>query len=516
MSDGVSNTVLILDDEPEVLEVARRAIVRCGYRVECTHRPSRAIAALENQSFDILIQDIHLPEVHGVELLEKVRTSFPTIGVIAITGDPDPAIRDRCRALGTYEFLYKPIDLTQLVDAVHRTVRANSLRNRLERQNRRIRRLLDDPESAHRTVVGSAPAMRRAIETARKAAALARAPVLVSGPSGSGKELMARIIHESSPRHGEVFYPLNCSAIPEALIESELFGHTKGAFTGATDERMGVFEAADGGTLFLDEIGDMPLGAQASMLRVLEDQSVRRVGATTSRRVDVRIVAATNRPLEQMVGEGNFREDLYYRLNTIEIHVPPLRERRDDIEPLVYRFIERVSTDLKIPAKRPTEPALSALCNYDYPGNVRELRNMIERALILAEGEELTLDCFPAFNLSADGDGTSIDRVRVADDSRSERGGETEHRATKLRSNSVDDDDPIAEIVHVLRDRIRSSGGASLELAATVERVVIEEALRSAGFNRTLAARTLGISRQALLRRMSRLSIQVGETDRNG
>ena len=501
MTDGATNAVLILDDEPEVLDVARRAIERCGYRVECTDRPSRALSALESRTFDILIQDIHLPEVHGIELLEKVRASCPSVGVIAITGDPDPTIHDRCRALGTFEFLYKPIDLNQLVDAVHRTVRANSLQNRLERQNRRISRLLDDPESAHRTVVGSAPVMRKALDTARKAAAIARAPVLVSGPSGSGKELMARIIHESSPRHREVFYPVNCSAIPATLIESELFGHTKGAFTGATDERMGVFEAADGGTLFLDEIGDMPLGAQANMLRVLEDQSIRRVGATMSRRVDVRVVAATNRPLGAMVREGSFREDLYYRLNAMEIRVPPLRERREDIEPLVHRFVERVSTDLKIPAKRPSESALSALRAYDYPGNVRELRNMIERALILSEGEELTLDCFPALAYSAERDGASHgvhDRQH-------------EGRTTELGAEYAHEDDSIAEIACVVRDRIRSAGTASLELAEAVERVVIEEALRSAGFNRTLTARALGISRQALLRRMSRLSIDIRE-----
>ena len=380
--------ILIVDDE-ETIRLALGELLRSdGHAVREAETGDVALAALDGAPADLVLADLRMPGMDGMQLLETVRARFPNTLVVLITAQGDERIAVQALKLGAYDYLPKPFDNEEIRATVRHAHEVLSLRE----ENRRLRNEL---AGEFRGMVGDSPAMREVAETIRRAGPT-DATVLVTGESGTGKELAARALHAESRRAGGPFVALNCSALPADLIESELFGHVRGAFTGADRDRTGVFEAADGGTLFLDEAGDLSSSAQAKLLRAVEEGRVTPVGTTTSRAVDVRLVAATNRPLEEMASRGEFRNDLLYRLQVVTLRLPPLRERRADIPALAIHFIDELARRHERPVRSLSAAARRALVAYDWPGNARELRNVLERAVVLADADEIDLAALPA------------------------------------------------------------------------------------------------------------------------
>ncbi len=374
-------TVLIVDDEEGIRKSLGDILEDEGYEVLKAPDAREAMGLIEEYSPDIVFLDIWLPDRDGIEVLEEIKAKRPDIPVVIISGHGTIEQAVKATKLGAYDFLEKPLSLERVLLTTQRALE----RGTLERQFQALRR---DLKGRWQLVGESDPikVLKKQIE----AVALSSSRVLITGESGVGKELVARLIHEKSPRAKGPFVEVNCAAIPQELIESELFGHEKGSFTGAYERKKGKFELANSGTLFLDEVGDMSLQTQAKVLRVIETQEFQRVGGSKNIKVDVRIIAATNKDLREEVKEGRFREDLYYRLNVIPLHVPPLRERKEDIPMLVDFFLEEISREHGRPKKGITERALKVLQEYDWPGNVRELKNIIERMVIMTPGDTIT------------------------------------------------------------------------------------------------------------------------------
>ena len=442
--------LLVVDDEANIRRILELSLGDLGYRVLTASTAAQASRRMADERVDLLLTDLQLPDRSGLELLAEVRAARPDLPVILITayGTVESAVQ-AIRA-GAFDYVMKPFRVEEIDALVQRALGLT----RAERENAYLREVAA-PE--FEGMVAESPGMRAVVEAVERVAP-APTTVLVTGETGSGKELVARAIHARSPRAGRLFVALNCAAIPAELLEAELFGVAKGAFTGATADRPGKFELADGGTLFLDEIGDMPLAMQAKLLRALQEGSIERLGSNTVRRVDVRIVAATHRDLQARVHEGSFRADLFYRLNVFPIHLPPLRERREDVDPIAARAVERFGARMGRRV-RISPAALAALRAYDWPGNVRELQNVLERAVLLARGDVIdTLD-LPARAASP---------PSVAAPGRPE----------------------------TLR--------AAVERA---EREAIEAALRFTGDNKSRAAELLGVSTRTLWYRLERLGM---------
>jgi DNA-binding NtrC family response regulator len=377
----VTARLLVVEDERAIQIALSGLLRREGYEVELAGSGDEALAKLREGAFDLVLTDLALGRgPSGMDVLEAARRLRAETVVVMITAHGSEKIAVEAMKKGAEDYVPKPFDN----DEIRLVVRRALERTRLERENRLLR------EQAQRRfglekLIGSGPAMQRVFETIQKVAET-DLTVLVRGESGTGKELVAQALHARSPRKARPFVAVNCAAISRELVESELFGHEKGAFTGADARRQGRFEAADGGTVFLDEIGDMPAETQAKILRVLQERALTRVGGTKPIRVDVRVVAATHRDLEREVAAGRFREDLYYRLRVVEIELPPLRERREDVPALAQRFLAEVTERLGRPSRRFSEGALAALVRHAWPGNVRELRNAVEQAVVLAPG----------------------------------------------------------------------------------------------------------------------------------
>ncbi len=371
-------TLLVVDDEPNIRRLLELSLGDGGYRVLTAATAAEASRLLASERVDVLLTDLQLPDRSGLELLAEVRAARADLPVILITayGTVESAVQ-AIRA-GAFDYVMKPFRVEEIEALVERALGLT----RAERENAYLREV-SAPE--FEGMVAESPAMRAVVEAVERVAP-APTTVLVTGETGSGKELVARAVHARSPRAARLFVALNCAAIPAELLEAELFGVTKGAYTGAAADRPGKFELADGGTLFLDEIGDMPLAMQAKLLRAVQEGSIERLGSNAVRRVDVRIVAATHRDLARLVHEGTFRADLFYRLNVFPIHLPPLRERREDVAPIAVRAVERFARRMGRRV-RLSAPAAAALEAYDWPGNVRELQNVLERAVLLARGE---------------------------------------------------------------------------------------------------------------------------------
>jgi len=384
--------LLIVDDEPGVARVLSTYFTRAGWHVQTFHNPTEALAALPEGDVDVVITDLSMPEMTGVELLRAMRDRGLTAPLLVITayGTVDGAV-DAMKQ-GAFDFISKPFDLEKVKLAVQRAY----LHRQLQEENAYLRQELQ-ARFQFGNLIGASRKMQEVYSLVEKAAR-SRASVLVLGESGSGKELVARALHYNSARANKRFVGVSCAALPSELLESELFGHEKGAFTGANWQRLGRFELADGGTLFLDEIGDVSLSVQAKLLRVLQEREVDRVGGSKPVKVDVRLVTATNRDLPEAIERGAFREDLYYRLRVIEIHLPPLRERREDIPLLAAHFTEKFAKRDGRRIKQVSPEALDALEAYHWPGNVRELENTIERCIALAEddAETISLELLPA------------------------------------------------------------------------------------------------------------------------
>jgi two-component system, NtrC family, response regulator HydG len=452
--------ILVVDDETAVRFALTELLSEAGHEVrEAEHAPA-ALASLEGDRADLVISDLSMPAMNGLALLEEVRTRHPHTLFVLLTAHGDERTAVESLRLGAFHYVPKPFDNDEVLAIVARAHEMLALRS----ENRRLREELGGA-GAH-GLIGTAPALREALHVVRRAAPT-DVTVLITGESGTGKEVIARALHEASPRAKGPFIALNCSALPAELIESELYGHVRGAFTGAERDKEGLFAAADGGTLLLDEVGDLAPAAQAKLLRALEERSITPVGATRAVRVDVRVLAATNRPLDLLVAEGAFRADLLYRLSVVHLHLPPLRERREDVPALAVHFIAHFAARHSRAALPLAEGARRALLAHDWPGNVRELRNVMERAVVLAEGGAIESADLPASLTSASAP------LRPADAA-------------------------IAELPYT---------EARARALASFDRAFLGASLERHGGNISAAARALGLHRQSLQKMLRRLGL---------
>ncbi|MBK9519158.1 MAG: sigma-54-dependent Fis family transcriptional regulator [Anaeromyxobacter sp.] len=379
--------VLVVDDEPTLLRALESLLRKKGYEVTGLDSPIVATQKLATEDFDVALLDIKMPQLSGLELLNAVKHRRPEIEVIMMTGHATVETALQAVRSGAYDYLTKPFDDVELVA---RSVAKAAERKALWDRNKQLENQLREREGLPPDGLVGAAAPIREVQRMIDAVAYSATTVLITGESGTGKELVARALHTRSPRKSHPFVALNCGALTETLLESELFGHVKGAFTGAQRDQKGLFDAADGGTIFLDEIGDIPLSTQVRLLRVLQEGEIKRVGAADSVKVDVRVLAATHRDLPKLVKSGRFREDLFYRLNVINIPLPPLRERSEDIPLLAHHFLRRYSDRLAKRVKTLSPEALELLCGYRWPGNVRELENAVERAVVLCRNDTVS------------------------------------------------------------------------------------------------------------------------------
>jgi len=453
-------TVLLIDDDESLRRVVEYNLHEEGYRVLTAVDGTSGLQAFRADAVDLVLTDVRMPEMDGLELLARVKAMQPDLPVIMLTahGTIDSAVE--AMKLGAFDYLTKPFNREQLKAAVRKALEVAALTN----ENRYLREVVAERFSFANMIAGSR-AMRAVTETASRVAQ-SDATVLLEGESGTGKELLAKALHFHSARARGPFVTINCGAIPEQLLESELFGHRRGSFTGAVSDKRGKFEAADRGTIFLDEIGELPTLLQVKILRVLQEREIDKVGETRPIKVDVRVIAATNRDLEKMVADGAFRDDLYYRLAVVSIRVPPLRERSDDIPFLVDHFLGRHAQ--RLGRQRPTvdKGVYSAFNLYNWPGNIRELENVIERALVLDRDSVLGVDDLP-------------ERLRAR-----------EHRVANLRMELPDE-------------------GVSLE---DVERELLLAALHKHNWNQTRAAAFLNITRSTLVYRMQKFGLEREKT----
>ncbi len=457
-------TVLVVDDERSIRRTLREILEYEDYTVDEAEDGEEALQKARTNRYDLILLDIKMPRKDGLEVLGTLSGEMPEVPVVMISGHGTIETAVEATRLGAFDFIEKPPDLNRLL----LTVRNALDRGQLSTENRRMRQVIvEHHEEVITPILGTSTAISRIKETIERVAPT-DARVLITGEAGTGKELVARWIHHLSGRRDGPIVEVNCAAIPSELIESELFGHEKGSFTGATKQRIGKFEQAEGGTLFLDEIGDMSLSAQAKVLRALQENRISRVGGDRSIPVDVRVLAATNKDLLQRIEENEFREDLYHRLSVILVHVPPLRERRDDIPIITRHFCDRLSRRNGVPTKQFTEEALERLKRYEWRGNVRELHNVVERLLILSEGEE----------------------VGVRDVERFVRPGS---QAANPLTNLLDQFDQFSEF----RDK--------------AEQLFIEHKLEEFDWNVSKTAEAIGIQRSHLYNKMNKYGIERGE-----
>ena len=388
--------ILIVEDDHEMSRFLSELLTEEGYNVEIVYDGPSAVEKYRHEAFDLTITDLMMPRMKGTELVGHLREIDPDALILLITafGSIESAVETM--RMGAFDYLTKPFRTDEILLSVSRALEQSGMRRELQR----LRKEVQD-RYGFKNIVGKSDSMHRVFEMITHIVDVP-ANVLIIGESGTGKELVARAIHYNSPRNHNPFIPLNCAAIPETLLESELFGYLRGAFTDAKKDRKGLFQEARGGSLFLDEISEIPVNLQAKLLRVIEDKEVRPLGASRGEKVDARILAASNRDLDQLVGEGRFRQDLFYRLNVIRIELPPLRERSEDIPILVEHFIQKFSGKTKRRVQGLTGEALAAVLNYSWPGNIRELEHTIERAVLLGKGELVDTGDLPA-QLLADG-----------------------------------------------------------------------------------------------------------------
>jgi two-component system response regulator AtoC len=454
---GMSGRILIVDDDESLRESLALVLSAEGYEVVCAADAEAALSQLDFGTPELVLCDLRMPGMDGLELLPQLVRRLPEATVILMSAFGTAELAIEAMKRGAYDYLAKPFAPSEVL-LVLRKARE---RERLRRANQLLRREVERGSGEHPIVAASEP-MIEVLEVMERAAGF-KATMLLTGESGTGKEVLARAIHAQSPRRGEAFVAVNCAAIPEALLESELFGHSKGAFTGADRARRGLFLEADGGTLFLDEVGELPTALQAKLLRVLQEEEIRPLGDSKSRRVDVRVLAATARDLEAEVAAGRFREDLFYRLNVVRLAVPPLRERPKDIPLLLDHFLARFRDALGKPVRGVSDEALEKLVAYRWPGNVRELENVVERAIILASSDRIGLSELPQ-------------NVVVPQSGQASASRPTDFSLRRARR--------------------------------LVEVEAIQRALRATGGNRTHAARLLEISHRALLYKLKEHGIR--------
>ncbi|HBF33102.1 TPA: hypothetical protein DDW35_00925 [Candidatus Sumerlaeota bacterium] len=457
--------ILVADDTEELLTIIQLTLSTIGAHVSLAHDGKQAIELLHKEPFDLVLCDYDMPHHDGMQVLREARKIKPTPPLfILMTGKGTIELAVDAMREGAFHFIEKPVPPDELLERV-----CAALDNvMIAVENRALRNAVES-HYIFSEIIGNSKALHDVLDVARRAAEQS-SPVLVLGESGTGKDLFSRAIHFHSPRAKRPFIPINCGAIPESLIESEFFGHRKGAFTGAIENRKGCFEEADGGTLFLDEIGEMPLDMQVKLLRVLEERKIRRIGENVEIPVDFRIIAATNRPLAELVEQGRFRQDLYYRLNVLIINIPPLRDRREDIIPLAKHILRNSQKDLKTHVETISPAALEALQSYSYPGNVRELHNIMQRAMLLCDIDRLERCHLPA-------------------------------EVLKTAPAEHGEDDVIAAITSVENFDLKAAIKRAQE---EVEKRLIEKALATSAGNHKQAAQLLGISRASLYNKIGK------------
>lgn len=403
--------ILVVDDEESIREFLEIMLKKEGFEVTCAEDGAKAKDILAKKSFDMVISDLQMPNMTGIELLKHVKESYPDLVFMLITafGTTESAVE--AMKMGAYDYLTKPFKIDEVRLNIHNALRTKNL----EVENKVLKKELTK-EYSFQSLVGNSDAMHRIFDLVKRVS-MSPTNVLITGESGTGKEVVAKSIHYNGPLKDKPFVTINCGAIPEQLMESEMFGHKKGSFTGAVADKVGLFEVADGGTLFLDEVGELPLTIQVKLLRAIQERIVRRVGATEDIKIDVRIMAATNRDLDVMVKDGGFRQDLYYRLNVINIKTPSLRERRDDVPLLANHFLKKYNERLSKSIGAISAEAMEMLKKYDYPGNVRELENIIERTVALEGGATILPESLPPFvNTPSGRKMASSHEIEIGDD----------------------------------------------------------------------------------------------------
>jgi two-component system response regulator PilR (NtrC family) len=407
----MKSRILVVDDEESIREFLEIMLKKEGYEVTLAEDGQKAKDLLVKKTFDMIISDLQMPHVTGIELLKHVKDSYPDTVFMLITAFGTTETAVEAMKMGAYDYLTKPFKIDEVRLNIHNALRSKNL----ETENRTLKKELVK-EYSFQNMVGNSAAMHAIYDLVKR---VSQTPtnVLITGESGTGKEVVAKAIHYNGPLKDRPFVTVNCGAIPENLMESEMFGHKKGSFTGAVSDKVGLFEVADGGTLFLDEVGELPLTIQVKLLRAIQERVIRRVGATDDMKVDVRIIAATNRNLEEMVAKGGFRQDLFYRLNVINIRTPGLRERRDDIPLLANHFLRKYNERLNKAIGAISTEAMEILKKYDYPGNVRELENMIERTVALEGGATILPESLPPMvNTPSGRKMASSNEIEIGDD----------------------------------------------------------------------------------------------------
>jgi two-component system response regulator HydG len=448
----MSNSVLVVDDDRDMCEMIKAGLAKRGYEVEWLTEGAAALRLLADRHFDAVVADLNLGKMSGLDICKFASENQPHLPVIMITAFGDMQSAISAIRSGCYDFINKPVEMDTLAHSLARAIQHRQLREEVKRLTEEVRRT-----KRVGSLIGKSPAMMKVYDLVQRVSST-DSSVLLTGESGTGKELVARALHSESDRADMPFIGLNCAAVPANLLESELFGHVRGAFTDAKTSRKGLFERANKGTVLLDEIGEMPMEMQPKLLRVLQERKVRPVGGSVEIPFDTRILAATNRDLEADVEEGRFREDLYYRLNVVEIHVPPLRARGNDILLLAQHFIEEISERMGKPVRGISSEAAKKLLDYDWPGNVRELENAVERAVTLTQFDQITVSDLP-------------DRI-------------SHHESTRISPVDVD-------------------AGQVLTLQE-LEKRYIERVLKAVGDNKTRAAKLLGLDRRTLYRKLER------------
>ncbi|MGO1368992.1 sigma-54-dependent transcriptional regulator [Senegalia sp. (in: firmicutes)] len=444
--------ILIADDEKNMIWAIKRALKDEGYTIITASNGKEAIESVKIHEPDLLLIDLKMPEMNGLEALKNIKKNFPNTLAIMMTAHGNVETAIEAMKIGAIDYISKPFDIEELKIQIRKALDIRKMSDTIDYLTEELK------NKTGKRIIGESKGLKNVLNIVDKVAE-SKATVLITGESGTGKELIANAIHYNSDRAKNPYIKVNCGALSENLLESELFGHEKGAFTGAINKKLGRFERADNGTIFLDEIGEINLNVQVKLLRILQEREMERVGGVETIKVDVRIIAATNKDLMKMVEEGKFREDLYYRLNVIPIEIPPLRERKDDIKLLTYYFLNKYSKELGRKEFKLTDEALDTLKNYEWRGNIRELENVIERLVILSEDNVITKEKLPKEMLYIKG---QIDNFKLP------------------------------------------SSGINLE---EVERNLITQALEATSFNQTKSAKLLGITRHALIYRIEKYNI---------
>jgi two-component system, NtrC family, response regulator PilR len=485
MSSEQKNKILVVDDDQSIREFLDLLLTKENYDVKTSSSALEAISLIEREKFDLIFLDIQMPQISGIEALASFKKMDPTIEIIIITAFGSTEIAIDVIKKGAYDFIPKPFKIDTILNTTKKAIE----KRKLSYENIMLKAKIGEKYSYCNMIGSSAPMLM--LYEMIKIVSQTTSNILITGESGTGKELIAKAIHSNSNLKQKPFIVVNCGAIPENLMESELFGHKRGSFTGAVMDKMGLFEAANGGSIFLDEVGELPIHLQVKLLRTIQERTIRRVGDTKDINISVRLICASNKDLERMVKTGTFREDLYYRLNVIQIHAPALKEHLEDIPMLVKHFIEKYSKTINKNIKEITEEALFALKKYTYPGNIRELENIVERAVALCSGETIKISDLPQ---------------HIVEIYNGNKPNQLEGLEEKYKKKNLADNSPENSLIDELSalDQIPNSGIEMEKIVENIEKKLIHNALQKTGGVKKHAAKLLGITFRSMRYRLEK------------